>query len=312
MDPEEIARREEGRTEKKKRMQERKLQKSQSKLLAGENVHTPVGSESDSCVSQFTDSEEQSPSINGTIHNGLPATRGAEGHQTESSCDQMRHDCNLLENNHNQRTAEDPEQVSASTHTSSSSGQRISGLQKYNPFSVECLLSDAMPRHKPQLDFPTLPGQRTLVGNGHFLLYPITHQPLGFLVPQTPLKASLCSDNSLNGLGQGQRCAPSGGSLAPSDLSSFVTRPLYTDHMVHHIQHQHNHMGNRADVADVEECGDDCPERKHPATQPANSGAQTAEARLSSMVSGDNGKERSLKGQVEVAATNGCQVAVCQ
>ncbi|KAG7491990.1 hypothetical protein MATL_G00009650 [Megalops atlanticus] len=54
MDPEEIARRELERLEKKKRKQEKKLLKSQNKLLSGDLFHTP-GSDSDSGVSQITD-----------------------------------------------------------------------------------------------------------------------------------------------------------------------------------------------------------------------------------------------------------------
>ncbi|KAM7394600.1 hypothetical protein PAMP_021391 [Pampus punctatissimus] len=196
MDPEEIARREQERAEKKKRKQERKLLKSQNKLLPGDSFHTPGGSESDSGVSQFTDSEQQPSNVSETIHIKLPATKSAGGHQTESSCDQTRHDFSQLQNPQNQRTAGEPEQVSpGSTHSPSPGGPRSSALQKRNPFSVESLLSDATPRRKSQLDFPSLPNQRTLVGKGHFLLYPITHQPLGFLVPQTALKAAPCQDN---------------------------------------------------------------------------------------------------------------------
>uniref|UniRef100_A0A672FT35 UNC homeobox n=1 Tax=Salarias fasciatus TaxID=181472 RepID=A0A672FT35_SALFA len=202
MDPEEIARREHERAEKKKRKQERKLLKSQNKLLSGDSFHTPGGSESDSGVSQFTDSEQQPPNANGTIHIELPASRGAGGLQTESSCDQTRHDYSQLQNHPNQRSgAGEPEQVSpGSTHSSSpgggGAGPRSSALQKRNPFSVESLLSDTMPRRKAPLDFPSLPNQRTLVGKGHFLLYPITHQPLGFLVPQTALKAPVSGDRT--------------------------------------------------------------------------------------------------------------------
>ncbi|XP_051241372.1 homeobox protein unc-4 homolog isoform X2 [Dicentrarchus labrax] len=309
MDPEEIARRDQERAEKKKRKQERKLLKSQNKLLAGDSFHTPGGSESDSGVSQFTDSEQQSSSVNGTIHIELPATKGAGGHQTESSCDQTRHDFSPLQNHQNQRTTGEPEQVSpGSTHSSSPGGTRSSALQKRNPFSVESLLSDATPRRKSQLDFPSLPSQRTLVGKGHFLLYPITHQPLGFLVPQTALKASPCQDNSINRLSLGQRCVSSEGSPAPSDLSSFVTKPLNSDHMEHNTQHHHNHISNRVDGTDMEECGGDCSNGRFPVSPPPNSVAQTALARLSSTQSSDSSEERSLKVRTE-AATNGCQVA---
>ncbi|XP_068444801.1 homeobox protein unc-4 homolog [Clinocottus analis] len=250
MDPEEIARRDLERAEKKKRKQERKLLKSQNKLLAGDCFHTPGGSESDSGVSQFTDSEQQSSSVGGTIHIELPATKGPGGHQTESSCDQTTpHDfVGHLQNQQNQRTprAGEPEQVSpGSTHSCSSSpgGPRASALQKRNPFSVESLLSDATPRRKPQLDFPSLPSQRTLVGKGHFLLYPITHQPLGFLVPQAALKASSPrQDNGVHRLGSGPRCVASEGSpAAPSDLLGFVPAASAR------AEQRRDHISNRAD-----------------------------------------------------------------
>lgn len=307
MDPEEIARREQERAEKKKRKQERKLLKSQNKLLAGDSFHTPGGSESDSGVSQFTDSEQQSSNHSGTIHIDLPATKRTGGHQTESSCDQTRHDFSQLQSHQNQRTTGEPEQVSpGSTHSSSPGGPRSSALQKRNPFSVESLLSDATPRRKSQLDFPSLPSQRTLVGKGHFLLYPITHQPLGFLVPQTALKASPCQESSINRLGQ--RCTPSEGSPAPSDLSGFVTKPLSSDHTELGAQRHRSHISNREDGADAEERGGDRSNGRPPVTPPPNSGAQTALARLSSTQPGDCGEERSLKVRAE-AATDGRQAA---
>ncbi|KAK1886477.1 Homeobox protein unc-4 like [Dissostichus eleginoides] len=266
MDPEEIQRRDRERAEKKKRKQERKLLKSQNKLLSGDSFHTPGGSESDSGVSQFTDSEQQCPSVSGSIHLDLPASKSADrGHQTESSCDQTRHDFSPLQNHQNQRTAGEPEQVSPGSFTLSSSpgGPRSSTLQKRNPFSVESLLSDVTPRRKPQLDFPSLPSQRTLIGKGHFLLYPITHQPLGFLVPQAALKASPCL---------GQMFVPSEGS---PDLSSFVSKPLHSDHTEHN-----NHISNRAG-------GDrgDCSNARLPVSPPANSEAQGRDIK----------EERSLK-----------------
>ncbi|KAK5898990.1 hypothetical protein CesoFtcFv8_008513 [Champsocephalus esox] len=255
MDPEEIQRRDRERAEKKKRKQERKLLKSQNKLLSGDSFHTPGGSESDSGVSQFTDSEQQCPSVSGSIHLDLPASKSADrGHPTESSCDQTRHDFSPLQNHQNQRTAGEPEQVSPGSFTLSSSpgGPRSSALQKRNPFSVESLLSDVTPRRKPQLDFPSLPSQRTLIGKGHFLLYPITHQPLGFLVPQAALKASPCL---------GQMFVPSEGS---PDLSSFVSKPLHSDRTEHN-----NHISNRA-------AGDrgDCSHARLPVSPPANGEAQ--------------------------------------
>ncbi|XP_049576757.1 homeobox protein unc-4 homolog [Syngnathus scovelli] len=239
MDPEEIARREHERAEKKKRKQERKLLKSQSKLLHGDSFHTPGGSESDSGVSQFTDSEQQpSSGPNGNIYVELPLTSGgAQGHQTESSCDQTRHDFD----HQNQRR--EAEQVSpGSTHSSGSpAGPRSSALQKRNPFSVESLLSDATPRWKPPLDFLSLPTQRTLVGKGHFLLYPITHQPLGFLVPQTSLKASPCQDG-VDRLHLGQNLEQS---CAPTDLSCALAKPLSADHKTND---HHSPVSNRVHV----------------------------------------------------------------
>ncbi|KAM6972115.1 LOW QUALITY PROTEIN: homeobox protein unc-4 homolog [Aplochiton taeniatus] len=194
MDPEEIAQRERERAEKKKRKQERKLLKSQNKLLSGDQFHTPGGSDSDSGVSQYTDSEQPSLISNGSLHAEPAVARGGKAHQTEASCDQTRPDSGLLQHHQNQRTAGSVlEQVSpGSTHGPGPGlgGSRASALQKLNPFSVESLLSDATPRRKPQLDFPTVSNQRPLVGKGHFLLYPITHQPLGFLVPQTAIKAA--------------------------------------------------------------------------------------------------------------------------
>ncbi|MEQ2228114.1 hypothetical protein ILYODFUR_005473 [Ilyodon furcidens] len=275
MDPEEIARRERERAEKKKRKQERKLLKSQNKLLTGESFHTPGGSESDSGVSQFTDSEQQpSSNLNESIHMELPASRGAGGHQTESSCDQTRHDFGQLQNQPNQRTAGEPEQVSpGSTHSSSPGGQRSSTIQKRNPFSVESLLSDTMPRRKSQLDFPSLPNQRTLVGKGHFLLYPITHQPLGFLVPQTALKAAPCQENP-DRLTLGQRCIPSEGSPAPSDLSAFgsTTNNLNSNHT--ELMH-HNHISTRVEAGDTRDCVGECKKPAFPVSPTSNNADQT-------------------------------------
>ncbi|CAG5928765.1 homeobox protein unc-4 homolog [Menidia menidia] len=305
MDPEEIARRERERAEKKKRKQERKLLKSQNKLLAGESFHTPGGSESDSGVSQFTDSEQQPSSISGTIHIELPASKGAGGLQSESSCDQTRHDFGHLQSHQNQRTAGEPEQVSpGSTHSSSPGGPRSSALQKRNPFSVESLLSDSMPRRKSQLDFPSLSNQRTLVGKGHFLLYPIAHQPLGFLVPQTALKATPCQDN-INRLGLGQRCGTAEGTPASSDLSGLTgaANPLNSESVERNAQHRHSHSGSRAEGGDTEECGGDCSNARFPGSPPPNTVAQTAFSRLSSA---DTSEERSLKVQTEASA-NGCQ-----
>ncbi|TNN37347.1 Homeobox protein unc-4 [Liparis tanakae] len=245
MDPEEIARRDQERAEKKKRKQERKLLKSQNKLLGGgDSFHTPGGSDSDSGVSQFTDSE-QAPSGGGGGRIELPATT-AVGRRVGDS-ERTPLDYGVLR--HNQRTAGDPERLSSSpgsTHSCSPGGPRSgagAATLKRNPFSVESLLADAAPRRKPPPDFPPLAGQRTLVGKGHFLLYPITHQPRGFLVPQAAPKASPCQDGGVHGR-PGQR-GVSAGDGSP-ELLGFG-RPA---------ERRRDHMSNMAGGdTDAEECG---------------------------------------------------------
>ncbi|XP_068177922.1 homeobox protein unc-4 homolog [Antennarius striatus] len=309
MDPEEIARREEERAEKKKRKQERKLLRSQSKLLTGDNFHTPGGSESDSGVSQFTDSEQQPSSVNGNIHLELPAARRG----AESGCDQTRHDFSQqLQNHPNQRAPGDPEQVSpGSTHSSSPGGPRSSALQKHNPFSVESLLSDATPRRKPQLDFSLLPGQRTLVGKGHFLLYPITHQPLGFLVPQTALKASACQDGSIGRLGLGQRrVTGEEGSPLTSDLSGFVPKTLSSDPTERRTPSppQHNHVSNRAEGRDIEEGGGGGGGDGLPVSPQLNSLALTRLSAAATAAAAASGEERRPQVGTEAEEDDGCRV----
>ncbi|KAM8843890.1 homeobox protein unc-4 homolog [Spinachia spinachia] len=177
MDPDEIARRELDRMEKKKRKQERRLLKSQNRLAAGDLFHTP-GSDSDSGVSHVTDSDHTGPPFDSVV-----------GKHTQSSCDQTPHP--LQAHNHNQRHSDrdaggsEPDSPDASHRPSLCSGTGAAGVQKLNPFSVESLLSDSRPRRNPA----ALPPSRPLLGKGHFLLYPIT-QPLGFIVPQTALKAT--------------------------------------------------------------------------------------------------------------------------
>ncbi|TMS15653.1 Homeobox protein unc-4-like protein [Larimichthys crocea] len=180
MDPEEIARRELDRMEKKKRKQERRLLKSQNKMLSGDLFHTP-GSDSDSGVSHVTDSDHTT----GTLFDSVGGN--------QSSCDQTPHP--LQTQNQNQRLLDQDAGGSEldspdASHRSSlcSNNNRASGVQKLNPFSVESLLSDTRPRRNPA----ALPSSRPLIGKGHFLLYPIT-QPLGFIVPQTALKTTTTS-----------------------------------------------------------------------------------------------------------------------
>ncbi|XP_072320019.1 homeobox protein unc-4 homolog isoform X2 [Eucyclogobius newberryi] len=157
MGPEEIARREKERAEKKRRKQERRLLRGHR---GPSDLHTPGGSESDSGVSQFTDTEQ------GPLCIRLPGPSVIESNQ--------------LSPLPKTRGSQEP----ASPH---SPGPEPRPLDKHNPFSVESLLSDS-PRRRA-------PGPTTLLGKGHFLLYPITHQPLGFLVPQTALRALGGPDN---------------------------------------------------------------------------------------------------------------------
>lgn len=190
MDPEEIARRELERMEKKKRKQEKRLLRSQNKLLAGELFHTP-GSDSDSGVSHVTDSEQSS------LHCDLGGRN-----QTQSSCDQTPPKHQNQRNPTQDASGSELDSSDSSQQSNLSSNGRASTIQKLNPFSVESLLSDSRPRRKPAVDFPTLPSPRPLIGKGHFLLYPIT-QPLGFIVPQTSLKPSVSGLESENSLQRG-------------------------------------------------------------------------------------------------------------
>ncbi|XP_066518208.1 homeobox protein unc-4 homolog [Hoplias malabaricus] len=160
MEPEEIARRELQRLEKKKRKQERKLMRAQGKLSAAELLHTP-GSDSDSGVSQSTDSEAPQPPPRQPQH-------GYDQHQRVSA------NAELPAN----RTPE-----AGNSPRNDGDLTRPSAFHKLSPFSVESLLADSNPRRRQTVDFPQPPLQKPVVGKGHFLLYPIT-QPLGFIVPQ--------------------------------------------------------------------------------------------------------------------------------
>ncbi|XP_073351331.1 homeobox protein unc-4 homolog [Pagrus major] len=198
MDPEEIARRELDRLEKKKRKQERRLLKSQNRLAHGDLFHTP-GSDSDSGVSHVTDSDHTTGPYDSVGPN-------------QTSCDQTPHP--LQTQNQNQRHLDQEAGGSEldspdASHRSSlcsdnNNNNRASGVQKLNPFSVESLLSDTRPRRNPA----ALPSSRPLIGKGHFLLYPIT-QPLGFIVPQTALKTTAAA-----------AAAAAGGAGANSDSDS--------------------------------------------------------------------------------------------
>ncbi|XP_028843074.1 homeobox protein unc-4 homolog [Denticeps clupeoides] len=166
MDAEEIARRELERMEKKKRKQEKRFLRSQNKLLPSDLFHTP-GSDSDSCVSQVTDSEHSATQCE-LVRAQSPPTAQYQRSQNQEL---------------------DSSDSSQQSNLSASAGRAAPALHKLNPFSVESLLSDSRPRRKAPVDLPALSSSaRPLIGKGHFLLYPIT-QPLGFIVPQTALKS---------------------------------------------------------------------------------------------------------------------------
>ncbi|XP_068615542.1 homeobox protein unc-4 homolog [Brachionichthys hirsutus] len=211
MDPDEIARRDLDRMEKKKRKQERRLLKSQNKLQSGDLFHTP-GSDSDSGVSHVTDSDNAT---------GAPFD-SVGGNQMQPGCDQTPPQTQIHNQRHLDQDAGGSELDSPDAgHRSSlcAISSRASGAQKLNPFSVESLLSDSRPRRNPA----ALASSRPLLGKGHFLLYPIT-QPLGFIVPQTALKTASAanseSDPPADRDQPGVRCGASGGSAGCSSPES--------------------------------------------------------------------------------------------
>ncbi|XP_058142729.1 homeobox protein unc-4 homolog [Dasypus novemcinctus] len=195
MDPEEIARKELEKMEKKKRKHEKKLLKSQSRHLhspGGLSLHSAPSSDSDSGGGGLSPEPPEPPPP-------PPAAKGPSAHAAAGpapappgeppapgTCDpafypSQRSGAGARPGRPADREAAGPERGAA-------------GAPKASPFSVESLLSDSPPRRKAAaagLDFaPGLPcAPRTLVGKGHFLLYPIT-QPLGFLVPQAALKGA--------------------------------------------------------------------------------------------------------------------------
>ncbi|XP_060116622.1 homeobox protein unc-4 homolog [Heteronotia binoei] len=185
MDPEEIARKELEKMAKKKRKHEKKLLKSQAR-----NLHSPSGLSVNSST-QSSDSDGGGGGLSPDPPDGCkpplpgscdltapafyPANRGGSG-GCSASC-----------------SAKEASASGSECAAPPSSTARGPGFPKLNPFSVESLLSDSPPRRKAPLDFPPAlapcaPTARTLLGKGHFLLYPIT-QPLGFIVPQTALKS---------------------------------------------------------------------------------------------------------------------------
>ncbi|XP_044513368.1 homeobox protein unc-4 homolog [Gracilinanus agilis] len=187
MDPEEIARKELEKMEKKKRKHEKKLLKSQSRHLhspSSLSLHSTPSSDSDSGGGGLSPEPPEPPPGKGP----RPAPSAASEPPAPGSCDPAFYPSQRSGAGLQQRLSRLPDKDSSDC----APGRGSSGFPKPSPFSVESLLSDSPPRRKAPatLDFaPGLPcAPRTLIGKGHFLLYPIT-QPLGFLVPQAALKA---------------------------------------------------------------------------------------------------------------------------
>ncbi|XP_063067148.1 homeobox protein unc-4 homolog [Engraulis encrasicolus] len=220
MDPEEIARRELTRLQKRQRKQERRQLRAslhQSKMATGPGglevgmaagvgagmadtlLHTP-GSDSDSGVSQSTDGEATPTPTNRPTSrlSGVVATP-----MPTSSPIAMVMPTTITPLHTQTQT-----QTHGLTDCKSPSGDRGGVTPKPSPFSVESLLSDTRhPRRKTTQTPVGTPPTHTcthasLVGSGgHFLLYPVT-QPIGFMVPQTAVRA-------VAGLGPGERsCMP--------------------------------------------------------------------------------------------------------
>ncbi|NWS41872.1 UNC4 protein, partial [Probosciger aterrimus] len=201
MDPEEIARKELEKMEKKKRKHEKKLLKSQSR-----HPHSPSALSLHSTPSSDSDSggggglspapPEAKPRGQPPPPHPPPSAAAAPSEPPLGTCDQTAEPFYPSQRSGSGRLQRPPDKDCAAAPSGDGSGgaggPRSSGsFHKLNPFSVESLLSHSPPRRKAAPDFPSLPpcAPRTLIGKGHFLLYPIT-QPLGFLVPQTALKAS--------------------------------------------------------------------------------------------------------------------------
>ncbi|XP_006859857.1 PREDICTED: homeobox protein unc-4 homolog [Chrysochloris asiatica] len=207
MDPEEIARKELEKMEKKKRKHEKKLLKSQGRHLhspGGLSLHSAPSSDSDSGGGGLSPEPPEPPPTAAATAKG-PNTPVAAGSASAphgespapAACDPAFYPSQRSGAGPHPRPGRPADQDAAPC----APGAAGVGLPKASPFSVESLLSDSPPRRKAAaavsaaaaagLDFaPGLPcTPRTLIGKGHFLLYPIT-QPLGFLVPQAALKGS--------------------------------------------------------------------------------------------------------------------------
>lgn len=201
MDPEEIARKELEKMEKKKRKHEKKLLKSQSRHLhspSGLSLHSTPSSDSDSGGGGGLSPAppEAKPRGQPPPPHPPPPAAAASSEPPPSSCDQTAEPFYPSQRSGAGRLQRPPDKDCAAAPSGDGSGgagrtRGAGSFHKLNPFSVESLLSDSPPRRKAALDFPSLQpcAPRTLIGKGHFLLYPIT-QPLGFIVPQTALKAN--------------------------------------------------------------------------------------------------------------------------
>uniref|UniRef100_A0A8C0TIU7 Homeobox domain-containing protein n=1 Tax=Canis lupus familiaris TaxID=9615 RepID=A0A8C0TIU7_CANLF len=218
MDPEEIARKELEKMEKKKRKHEKKLLKSQSRHLhspGGLSLHSAPSSDSDSGGGGLSPEPPEPPPPAAAAKGPSAHAAGASGSApapappgeppAPGTCDPAFYPSQRSGAGPQLRLGRPADKDAAPCASGAAAERGAAGLPKASPFSVESLLSDSPPRRKAApapaaaaaaaaaagLDFaPGLPcAPRTLIGKGHFLLYPIT-QPLGFLVPQAALKGA--------------------------------------------------------------------------------------------------------------------------
>ncbi|NXX89849.1 UNC4 protein, partial [Centropus bengalensis] len=197
MDPEEIARKELEKMEKKKRKHEKKLLKSQSRHLhspSALSLHSTPSSDSDSGGGGGLSPAppESKPRGQPPPHHPPPPAAAAPSEPPPGACDQTGESFYPSQRSGSGRLQRPLDKDCAAAPSGDGSGgagaaRGAGSFHKLNPFSVESLLSDSPPRRKAAPDFPSLPpcAPRTLIGKGHFLLYPIT-QPLGFLARREP------------------------------------------------------------------------------------------------------------------------------
>lgn len=202
--------------EKKKRKHEKKLLKSQSRHLhspGGLSLHSAPSSDSDSGGGGLSPEPPEPPPAAAAAKGPSAHIAGAAGSASAppgeppapGTCDPAFYPSQRSGAGPQLRLGRPADKDAAPCTPGAAAAERgAAGPPKASPFSVESLLSDSPPRRKAApanaaaaaaaaaaagLDFtPGLPcAPRTLIGKGHFLLYPIT-QPLGFLVPQAALK----------------------------------------------------------------------------------------------------------------------------